>query len=133
MNPVLFYDGNCGLCHGAVLFVMKRDAAGVFRFAPLQGETLQRLVSAEERAVLPDSLVLRQEDGALLIRSGAVIAMLKRLPGPWPVMGFLLGIAPRFLRDFGYDGVAKVRHRLFKKPDEGCPLVPPELRGRFLP
>lgn len=133
MNPILFYDGNCGLCHGAVLFVMKRDAVGVFRFAPLQGETLQQLVSAEVRAVLPDSLVLWQEDGTLLIRSRAVVAMLKRLPRPWPVMGFLLGILPRFLRDFGYDCVAKVRHRLFKKPGGACPLVPPELRDRFLP
>ena len=133
MNPILFYDGACGLCHGAVRFVVKRDTTGLFRFAPLQGETLQRLVSAEVRAVLPDSLVLRQEDGTLLIRSSAVIAMLKRLPGPWPAMGFLLGILPRFLRDFGYDGVAKVRHRLFKKPGGACPLVPPELRDRFLP
>ena len=133
MNPILFYDGDCGLCHGAVLFVLKRDKAGVFRFAPLQGETLLEWVPAEARAELPDSLVLRLEDGVLLTRSNAVAAMLKRLGGPWPVLGFLLRIIPRFLRDLGYDGVAKIRHRLFEKPEGVCPLVPPELRGRFLP
>lgn len=133
MNPVLFYDGDCGLCHGAVRFILKRDKAGLFRFAPLQGETLERQVPAETRAALPDSLVLRQEDGEMLTRSSAVVAMLQRLGAGWPAVGLLLRIIPRFLRDFGYDCVAKIRHRLFRKPQGACPLVPPELRSRFLP
>ena len=133
MNPILFYDGTCGLCHGAVLFVLKRDKAGRFRFAPLQGETLQELVADGTRAALPDSLVLREPDGRLFTRSSAVVAMLKRLGPFWRVLGALLWIVPRPLRNLGYDGIAKVRHRLFKKPDDACPLVPRELRGRFLP
>lgn len=133
MNPILFYDGACGLCHGAVLFVLKRDGAGAFRFAPLQGETLLEQVPAESRAALPDSLVLREPDGRLFTRSSAVVAMLKRLGPFWRVMGALLWIIPRPLRDLGYDGVAKVRHRLFRKPDDACPIVPFELRDRFLP
>ena len=133
MNPILFYDGDCGLCHGAVLFVLKRDKAALFRFAPLQGGTLAELVPPETRAALPDSLVLRQGDGSLRLRSSAVAAMLSHLGGAWPAIGFLLRVIPRFLRDFGYDCVAKVRHRLFRKPAGACPFVPPELRGRFLP
>ncbi len=133
MNPILFYDGDCGLCHGAVLFVVKRDPAGIFRFAPLQGETFIQLVSAETRATLPESLVLRQEDGSLLTRSAAVGALLQRLGGKWSVLATLLRIIPAFLRDFGYDTVAKVRHRLFRKPSGACPLVPAPLRERFLP
>ncbi|HXC17327.1 MAG TPA: DCC1-like thiol-disulfide oxidoreductase family protein [Holophagaceae bacterium] len=133
MNPVLFYDGTCGLCHGAVLFVLKRDKRAAFRFAPLQGETLTELVPEDTRAALPDSLVLREPDGRLFTRSSAVVAMLKRLGLFWRVMGALLRIIPLPLRDLGYDLVAKVRHRLFKKPDDACPIVPNELRGRFLP
>ncbi len=133
MNPILFYDGGCGLCHGAVLFVLERDKEGLFRFAPLQGGTLEQLLSQEARAALPDSLVLRQPDGAILTRSSAVAAMLKHLGAGWPALGFLLRIIPRLLRDFGYDCVARVRHRCFRKPEGVCPIVPPELRGRFLP
>ncbi|HTL97416.1 MAG TPA: DCC1-like thiol-disulfide oxidoreductase family protein [Holophagaceae bacterium] len=132
MNPVLFYDGDCGLCHGAVLFVLKRDRAGVFRFAPLQGETLIEQVPEEVRAALPDSLVLREPDGRLLTRSSAVVGMLKRLGPLWRAAAALLWIIPRPLRDLGYDLVAKVRHRLFKKPEGACPIVPKDLRGRFL-
>jgi len=132
MNPVLFYDGDCGLCHGAVLFVLKRDRAGVFRFAPLQGETLIEQVPEEARAALPDSLVLREPDGRLLTRSSAVVGMLNRLGPLWRAAAALLWIIPRPLRDLGYDLVAKVRHRLFKKPEGACPIVPKDLRGRFL-
>ena len=119
MNPILFYDGTCGLCHGAVLFVLKRDKAGRFRFAPLQGETLAELTPEDVRVALPDSLVLREPDGRLFTRSSAV--------------GALLWIIPRPLRNLGYDLVAKVRHRFFKEPEGACPLVPLELRSRFLP
>ncbi|HZH02738.1 MAG TPA: DCC1-like thiol-disulfide oxidoreductase family protein [Myxococcaceae bacterium] len=36
-SDILFYDGGCGLCHRAVRFVLARDPAGRFRFAPLGG------------------------------------------------------------------------------------------------
>ena len=31
-----------------------------------------------------------------------------------------------------YDGVARVRLRLFARPTTACPMVPPHLRDRFL-
>jgi len=133
MNPILFYDGTCGLCHGAVLFALKRDKAGRFRFAPLQGETLAELTPEDVRVALPDSLVLREPDGRLFTRSSAVIALLQGLGPFWRMMGALLWIIPRPLRNLGYDLVAKVRHRFFKEPEGACPLVPLELRSRFLP
>lgn len=132
MNPILFYDGDCGLCHGAVLFTLKRDKVAAFRFAPLQGETLKTEVPEAMRAALPDSLVLKEPDGRVLTRSSAVVALLKRLGGFWTLLGAMLWIIPRPLRNLGYDLVAKVRHRLFKRPEGACPLVPKELRGRFL-
>jgi hypothetical protein len=35
------------------------------------------------------------------------------------------------VRDAGYDGVARVRHLLFPRPGDACPVTPPELRARF--
>lgn len=132
MNPILFYDGGCGLCHGAVLFVLKRDREAVFRFAPLEGEAFAAEVPEALRAALPDSLALKEPDGRLLTRSSAVVALLRRLGGVWRLAGGLLWLIPRPLRNLGYDLVAKIRHRLFKKPEGACPLVPLELRARFL-
>lgn len=130
---MVFYDGGCGLCHRAVRFALARDREGRLRFAPLGGETFQELVAATERTALPDSFVLRTGEGRLLTRTSALAVVLGELPGPWPFLGRLLRLVPRPLRDLVYDAVAKVRRRVFPKPEGACPMVPAGLRERFLP
>ena len=133
-TETLFYDGHCALCHGTVKFVIKRDRTGTtFRFAPLQGETFQALVPAEQRAGLPDSIVIRTADGMLLARSDAIVRILRRLGGGWRILGAILAAIPRGLRDAVYDFVARIRYRVFGKRDDLCPIVPPALRQRFDP
>jgi predicted DCC family thiol-disulfide oxidoreductase YuxK len=128
----VFYDGACGLCHRAVRFAIAHDPDGSrFRFASLDGEGFRRRVPAAARAGLPNSIVALTPDGTLLVRSAAVMHVLERVGGPWRVMGTGLRLIPRRLRDAGYDGVARVRHLLFRRPAETCPVTPPELRSRF--
>jgi predicted DCC family thiol-disulfide oxidoreductase YuxK len=130
----LFYDGHCGLCQRSVRLILAEDATGgAFRFAPLQGETFQATVPAKERGALPMSIVVQTEDGILLTRSRAVLHILRRLGGMWRLLAGLLVLLPSSLRDRLYDGVARVRHRVFAQPAELCPLTPPALRARFDP
>ena len=84
------------------------------------------------RQDLPDSLVVQSGD-RMMLQSDGVVHILKRLGAPWPMLGALLGLVPRILRDTGYDLFARVRHRLVKKPEGVCPILPPEMRGRFDP
>ncbi|MEX0886634.1 MAG: DCC1-like thiol-disulfide oxidoreductase family protein [Phycisphaeraceae bacterium] len=129
---VVFYDGNCGLCHHFVRFVLAEDAAGDrFVFAPLGGERFRELVPAPDRDALPDSVVVRRADGTLLVRSAATMHVLASLGGLWRVAAWVGAAAPRAVRDAAYDAIAAVRHRLFAPPVEACPLLPAELRGRF--
>jgi predicted DCC family thiol-disulfide oxidoreductase YuxK len=129
---MVFYDGACGLCHRTVRFAIVRDRDGSrFRFAALGGEAFRHRVPESARAGLPDSIVVLTPDGSLLTRSGAIIHILERLGGPWGWMGSVLGLVPSRIRDLGYDGVARVRYRLFSKPTDACPVTPPEMRARF--
>src|SRR5271156_164521 len=129
---MMFYDGHCGLCHRAVRFVLAEDREGkLFRFAPLQGETFQRLVALEQRKTLPDSVVVMAADGRLLVRSEAFLHILRRLGGVWKVLAVALGVLPKGLRDFVYDFVARVRFRVFGRREDLCPVMPAELRARF--
>jgi len=134
-NPeLLFYDGHCGLCHRAVKFVLKHDRSGnAFRFAPLQGSTFQSRVFPEQRAALPDSIVVLTDAGSLLVRSDAFVHILRRLGGGWRFLGGIVDVIPRSLRDLAYDFIARVRYRVFGKRDDLCPIVPPDLRARFDP
>ncbi len=79
-TDTIFYDGNCGLCHRGVRFVMKRDAdRKAFRFAPLQGTTFAAKVSPERLAELPDTMMVQTRDGRMLLRSSAWAYILQRL------------------------------------------------------
>jgi predicted DCC family thiol-disulfide oxidoreductase YuxK len=131
---IVFYDGHCALCHGAVKFVLKHDRSGsAFRFAPLQGSTFESRVSPALRAGLPDSVVVLTREGVLLVRSNAFLYILRRLGGGWKTLGTILRVIPRPLRDLVYDFVARVRYRVFGKRDDVCPVVPPDWRTRFDP
>jgi len=133
-SELLFYDGHCGLCHRAVKFVLKHDRSGnAFRFAPLQGSTFQSRVFPEQRAALPDSIVVLTDAGSLLVRSDAFVHILRRLGGGWSFLASLIDVIPRPLRDLAYDFIARVRYRVFGKRDDLCPIVPPDLRARFDP
>src|ERR1700723_2053571 len=128
----IFYDGHCGLCHGAVRFIIARDPRGrLFRYAPLEGATFAALVPAEKRAGLPDSVVVLTDDGRLLIRSDASIHILRRLGGFWRGIGAIIAVIPLAIRDGVYNFIARVRYRVFGRRLEVCPVTPSELRARF--
>jgi len=130
-TEMIFYDGYCGMCHRGVRFILAIDRGGVFRFAPLDSEAFRAAVPEESRASLPDSIVVRTASGGLLVKSGALLHVMRRLGGVWRLLSILGGVIPTALRDYLYDRVAGVRYRLFAKPDEACPVIPAEFRGRF--
>lgn len=130
-KDIIFYDGTCGLCHWFVKWVLRRDAEGRFLLSPLQGETFAAQVSADERAKLPDSVVVLRTDLTLLTKSQAAKYVAGKL-GLSKRAAFI-GIWPRFIADFGYDVIARWRYPLFGR-NEGdmCPIVPADFQKRFL-
>ena len=128
----IFYDGHCGLCHRIVRFVLAEDRSGnTFRFAPLQSEAFQNVLSKEEPAEVPDSVAVETADGKLLFRSTAALYIFERLGGIWRITAIVFRLVPAALRDVGYDFIARIRYRLFKRPADACPLMPPDIRTRF--
>jgi predicted DCC family thiol-disulfide oxidoreductase YuxK len=131
---IVLYDGECGLCDGAVQWLLKRDRAGVLFYAPLQGATAARL---RERLGVPlelDSLLFLRDAGSagerLLVRSSGVLAILDVIGGGWRVLAWLR-VVPRLLRDATYEFVAKRRAVWFARR-EGYRLPDPATAARFL-
>ena len=128
----IFYDGTCGLCHRATRFVLSEDRSGAaFRFAPLQGDTFAAAIARERQPTLPDSIVVRTEDGQLFTRSDAVIYVLQRLGGLWRAIAWGMSLVPLGLRNSLYDFIARIRYRLFARAETLCPVLPADLRSRF--
>src|SRR6185312_13336185 len=107
-NPILLYDGVCGLCNRLVQFALKHDTAAHFRFASLQSGYAARLL--QPHAVNPDDLdtvyVIEAPEAVPKSRSDAVISILRTLGGFWSAVATALRICPRPLRDWGYNVVA---------------------------
>jgi len=139
-HPILLYDGVCGLCNRLVQFVLRRDPAGMFRFAALQSTLGGRILSrhgVDARDLDTVYVVVNadQPDEILLPRSDAVIFILRRLEGSgrafWRIAGFLLQLVPRAIPDWGYGVVARSRYRMFGRYG-ACPMPTEETRSRFL-
>ena len=133
-KDLVFYDGDCGLCHRAVTFLVARDVDGSrFVYAPLGGTTFSERIQPDHAHTLPDSLIVLTSGGDLLTRSGAVIHLLLRLGAGWRMLGRVARRMPTGLLDRAYDGVAAIRSRLFTPPGDTCPVLPEQLRAQFLP
>lgn len=129
-QPIVFFDGVCGLCNAAVDYILSHDREGRFRFAPLQGETAARRLSPADIAGLK-SLVLIDGTGTYR-RSTAVWRILWTLGGRNRLLAGVLWAVPWPLRDVGYRITSAVRYRLFGRK-ESCRLPTPAERARFLP
>jgi predicted DCC family thiol-disulfide oxidoreductase YuxK len=128
--PIVFFDGVCGLCNRSIDFVLRHDRRGVFRAAPLQGETAAGLLTPTDRESL-HTLVLHTGDRSYR-RSAAVVRILWNLGPWWRPLAVLLWLIPLPLRDLGYKLVARNRYRFLGKR-ETCRMPTPEERERLLP
>lgn len=135
-NPILLYDGVCGLCNRFVKFILKRDHNDRFRFAALQSEYAAKILARHGVNALDlDTVYLVSSYGQagerLTNRSNAAIAVFAELGGFWSVVSGFLRVIPRPVRDWGYNLVARSRYRIFGRYDS-CPLPDPKDRQRFL-
>jgi len=128
----IFYDGHCGLCHRWVKFTVLHDTSGNFRFATRDTEHFRNSIAEDIRATLPPTILVFTREGKILMRSDATIYILTTLGGKWKKYATLLKVFPRPLRDLGYRFIATIRHYIFARPENVCPVVPEELRNRFL-
>jgi predicted DCC family thiol-disulfide oxidoreductase YuxK len=125
----------CGLCNRLNQFVIARDRARLFRFAPLQGATARAVLGrhGKDAADLDTFWVVidfETSEEQVLGRAQGILFALGLLPGLWRLAP-VLAVIPRPFLDLAYVLVASVRYRLFGRHD-ACPLPTADARDRFL-
>ena len=129
-HATLYYDGECGLCDRFVQFVLQRDRPEYFQFATLQSERGRQQLAQMHLSQTDLQTIVLVEAGRPSTRSTAALRICRKLTAPWPLL-YAFMVVPRPLRDGVYSFVAARRKRWFPPPAE-CPVMPPELRRRFL-
>ncbi|GAB3330539.1 thiol-disulfide oxidoreductase DCC family protein [Marivirga atlantica] len=128
VEKIIFFDGVCNLCNGAVNFIIDCDPDAKFKFAALQSEVAKKKLP-QERVQHVDSIVLLKQ-GKTFIKSEAALLIAKELKFPWSMFQVFL-IIPKFFRDPLYNFIAKRRYKWFGKKDT-CRIPTPELQDRFV-
>jgi predicted DCC family thiol-disulfide oxidoreductase YuxK len=135
-NPIILYDGICGLCNRLNRFVLKRDRNDRFRFAALQSEFAGQIL--ERHGVSPqvlDTMYLllnySQADERLVSRSDAAVLILGELRGIWRALASIVQLLPRWFRDKAYNLTARNRYQLFGKY-QTCQIPDVRYRSKFI-
>ncbi len=135
INPIVLYDGVCGLCNRAVQFLLQRDRHDRFRFASLQSDFAARLLERHgiDHTKLDTVYAVvhhGESNETVLAKSDAFLLFAQVLGGVWGLarVGRLI---PRVVRDRLYDLVANNRYRVFGK-SESCMLPDPAYKHKFL-
>lgn len=130
MQNIIFFDGVCNLCNGAVQFAIQRDDQDIFRFTSLQSDVAT--IELAKYGINPNQLnsIVLLEDGKVYQQSTAALRIARKLNNPWPLL-YAFIIVPRFIRDGVYRFIAKYRYKWFGKK-ESCWVPTADLKRKFL-
>lgn len=129
-QKIILFDGVCNLCNGAVTYIIKRDKKNVFKFAALQSEIGQQLISKFNIDTSKVDSIILIDGEKHYTKSSAALHIAKQLSGAYPLLfGFM--VVPKFIRNSVYDYIAKNRYKWFGKK-ESCMIPTAELKSKFL-
>lgn len=129
-RPVVLFDGACGLCHGSVAFVRRRDRRGALRFVARQSTEGARLLQAHGLTHAGARSVLLVADDGVRSESAAVLHILRRAGGPLS-LAYAAMLVPAPIRDAAYRFIAARRHRWFRRTAV-CGVPSPDAQPRLV-
>ena len=123
VENIIYYDGECGLCHMAVKFILRVDSKNKFYFSPLSNfdNNLKNI----------DSIILKSGD-KVFYESQAIIMVFENIDNNWNYLAKVLKIFPINVLDIAYRWVSRNRTKISVKEVSSCPIVPGYYKKRFI-
>lgn len=125
---IVYYDGDCGYCNRAVMWLIHHKISRRYQFAKLGSLYGHNLYEVRPDLQQIDSIIVVDGD-KVLIKSNAIIHLISEI-NCYQLLGWMMKQIPRCIRDIGYDLFAKVRHKIILKNE--CRLPTVEERKYFL-
>ena len=123
VKNVIYYDGECGLCHLAVRFILRVDSKGKFYFSPLS--------NLDNNLKSIDSIILKK--GSKVFYEGqAIIMIFENIENNWNYLAKVLKLIPINFLNTAYRWVSRNRAKISVKKVSSCPMVPSYYQKRFI-
>lgn len=129
-HQIIIFDGLCNFCNGSVNFIIARDSPRIFKFAPMQSEIAQELLSKYQLNEIENDTLLLIKREQCFVRTDAILEITKDLNGLWCLFS-VFKIIPSTIRDYLYRLFARNRYNLFGKRTT-CIVPSQDVRDRFL-
>lgn len=130
-HPIVYFDGVCNLCSTSVQFFIKLDRHARLRFASLQSDAASAVRSQLGISLDHPRSIIVEHNGKLYENSSAIIRALYQLGPTGRMVGFLIWLVPKPIRNVVYRIIASNRYSWFGRKAT-CWLPTPELKSRFL-
>jgi predicted DCC family thiol-disulfide oxidoreductase YuxK len=127
---IILFDGVCNFCNSSINFVIDHDPKKHFKFAALQSEIGQDILTQFHKNTKDFDSIILLKDNRLYQKSEAALEITRHLSGFWKHLS-VFSILPTFFLNFFYDIIARNRYKIFGKADS-CRMPTTELRERFL-
>ena len=123
-NKIIYYDGDCGLCHFLVRFILRIDAKNQFYFSPISNFQNKEKTNGLESIIL-------FINGNHLYKSEAVITTFKIIGRGWSLVAQFLQPIPKDLVDKTYNWVSKNRKNWSPNKTSAYPNIPSYYKKDF--
>ncbi len=123
VENIIYYDGECGLCHLAVRFILRVDSKSKFYFSPLY--------KLDNNLKNIDSIILKK--GNMIFYEGqAIIMIFENIENNWNYLAKVLKLIPINVLNTAYRWVSRNRAKISVKKVSSCPMVPSYYQKRFI-
>ena len=123
VKNVIYYDGECGLCHLAVRFILRVDSKGKFYFSPLS--------NLDNNLKDIDSIIFKNGN-KIFFEGQAIIMIFENIDNNWNYLAKVLKLIPINVLDTAYRWVSRNRAKISVKKVSSCPMVPSYYQKRFI-
>ena len=123
VENVIYYDGECGLCHLAVKFILRVDSKSKFYFSPLS--------NLDNNLKNIDSIILKKGN-KVFYEGQAIIMIFEDIDNNWNYLANVLKLIPINVLDTAYRWVSRNRAKVSVKKVSSCPIVPSSYQKRFI-
>jgi len=128
-SPILFYDGNCGICNLWIKFIIHLDEKNHLFFSSFSSDLANNIFVNKHELISNPSTVVLVTDKHVYTQSTAILNALI-LNMKWKKMSFLLLYVPRIIRDILYFIISKLRNNILR--NQYCYIPPEHVKNRFI-